>query len=79
MPTIEERVISVVAEQLKMSPGKVKPSSSVVGDLGADSLDAVEIVMALESEFDLMIPEEEVDKLLTIKDITNCINNLNKA
>ena len=66
MPTVEERVKSVIVSQMGVDPAMVKPSSSFVNDLGADSLDSVELVMALEEEFNLSIPDEEAEKITTV-------------
>ncbi len=62
MSTIEERVKKITIEQLGVSEAEVKTDSSFVDDLGADSLDTVELVMALEEEFDTEIPDEEAEK-----------------
>ena len=61
MATIEERVIKIAVEQLGVKPEDVSPDSSFVNDLGADSLDTVELVMALEEEFETEIPDEEAE------------------
>ena len=66
MSDIEERVTKVVVEQLGVSEDQVKGSASFVGDLGADSLDTVELVMALEEEFETEIPDEEAEKITTV-------------
>lgn len=63
----EERVIKIIVEQLGVNPDEVKPESSFVEDLGADSLDTVELVMALEEEFDIEIPDEEAEKISTVQ------------
>ncbi|HBD11007.1 MAG TPA: acyl carrier protein, partial [Porticoccaceae bacterium] len=63
------------AEQLGVKEEDVKPDSSFVDDLGADSLDTVELIMALEEEFDTEIPDEEAEKLTTVEDAINYINN----
>ncbi|MFC3151589.1 acyl carrier protein [Litoribrevibacter euphylliae] len=68
MSTIEERVKKIVCEQLAVKIEDVNPSSSFVDDLGADSLDTVELVMALEEEFETEIPDEEAEKLTTVQD-----------
>ncbi len=65
---IEEQVKKIIAEQLSVSEDKVVPEASFVGDLGADSLDTVELVMALEERFETEIPDEEAQKILTVKD-----------
>ncbi|NQZ23792.1 MAG: acyl carrier protein [Colwellia sp.] len=67
MSTIEERVKKITIEQLGVSEDEVKISSSFVDDLGADSLDTVELVMALEEEFDTEIPDEEAEKITTVQ------------
>ena len=67
MSTIEERVKKITIEQLGVSEAEVKISSSFVDDLGADSLDTVELVMALEEEFDTEIPDEEAEKITTVQ------------
>ena len=67
MENIEERVKKIVAEQLGVSEAEVKNASSFVDDLGADSLDTVELVMALEEEFECEIPDEEAEKITTVQ------------
>ena len=67
MSTIEERVINVTVEQLGVAEEKVTQEASFVDDLGADSLDTVELVMALEEEFDTEIPDEEAEKITTVQ------------
>ncbi len=68
MSSIEERVKKIVCEQLGVKEDEVKLSASFVEDLGADSLDTVELVMALEEEFETEIPDEEAEKITTVKD-----------
>ena len=68
MSSIEDRVTDIVVEQLGLERDKVKPESKFVDDLGADSLDTVELVMALEEEFDIEIPDEEAEKIATLRD-----------
>jgi len=65
--TIEERVKKVIVEQLGIKPGEATMEASFVDDLGADSLDTVELVMALEEEFDTEIPDDEAEKIRTIQ------------
>ncbi|MCG9885500.1 MAG: acyl carrier protein [Cyanobacteria bacterium] len=65
-PDILEKVRSIVSEQLGVDAAEVKPESSFTDDLGADSLDIVELVMALEEEFDIEIPDEEAEKIATV-------------
>jgi acyl carrier protein len=64
--TVAERVIDIVAEQLGVDKEKVKPESHFINDLGADSLDQVELVMELEEEFDLNIPDDAAEKIETV-------------
>ncbi len=67
MSTIEDRVTKIVVEQLGVKEEEVSNESSFVDDLGADSLDTVELVMALEEEFDTEIPDEEAEKISTVQ------------
>ncbi|MGH8727061.1 MAG: acyl carrier protein [Burkholderiales bacterium] len=67
MENLEKRVKKIVAEQLGVNETEVKPESSFVDDLGADSLDTVELVMALEEEFECEIPDEEAEKITTVQ------------
>ena len=62
-------VKAVVVEQLNVNEGEVKPESKFVDDLGADSLDVVELVMALEEKFEIQIPDEEAEKIQTVGDV----------
>ncbi|MEK7989421.1 MAG: acyl carrier protein [Thiotrichaceae bacterium] len=72
--SIEERVTKIVVEQLGVKEEDVKNSSSFVEDLGADSLDTVELVMALEEEFECEIPDEEAEKITTVQQAIDYIN-----
>lgn len=74
MSSIEERVKKIVAEQLGVKEEEVKSEASFVDDLGADSLDTVELVMALEEEFETEIPDEEAEKITTVQLAINYIN-----
>ena len=67
MSNIEERVRNIIVEQLGVQLEEVKNEASFVDDLGADSLDTVELVMALEEEFDTEIPDEEAEKITTVQ------------
>lgn len=67
MSDFEQRVRKIVAEQLGVNEAEIKNESSFVDDLGADSLDTVELVMALEDEFDTEIPDEEAEKITTVQ------------
>jgi acyl carrier protein len=73
MENIEQRVKKIVAEQLGVNETEVKNESSFVDDLGADSLDTVELVMALEEEFECEIPDEEAEKITTVQQATEYI------
>ena len=68
-------VKEVVIEQLDCEPGEVKEDSKFIEDLGADSLDVVELVMALEEKFDIEIPDEDAEKILTVADAIKYIEN----
>ena len=67
MSSVEDRVKKIVVEQLGVSEEQVTPDASFVDDLGADSLDTVELVMALEEEFNTEIPDEDAEKITTVK------------
>ena len=75
--SIEERVRKIVCEQLGASDDEVNNDSSFVDDLGADSLDTVELVMALEEEFELEIADEEAEKISTVQEAVDYINSNN--
>jgi acyl carrier protein len=66
MAAVEERIKKIIAEQLGVEEEDVVPEASFVDDLGADSLDTVELVMAFEEEFDIEIPDEDAEKILTV-------------
>ena len=70
----EQRVRKIVSEQLGTDDDKIKNESSFIDDLGADSLDTVELVMALEEEFDTEIPDEEAEKITTVQQAIDYIN-----
>jgi acyl carrier protein len=76
---VEERVKKIVVEQLGVDKEQVTHEASFVDDLGADSLDTVELVMALEEEFDIEIPDEAAEKITTIQQAIDYINNHKKA
>ena len=75
MENIEQRVKKIVAEQLGVNEGEIKNESSFVDDLGADSLDTVELVMALEEEFECEIPDDEAEKITTVQQAIDYVNN----
>jgi acyl carrier protein len=74
MSTIDERVKKIVIEQLGVKEEEVNENSSFVDDLGADSLDTVELVMALEEEFECEIPDEEAEKITTVRQAIDYVN-----
>jgi len=71
--SIEQRVKEIIVEQLGVNEGEVKPEAKFVDDLGADSLDLVELVMALEEEYNMEISDEDAEKILTVGDAINYI------
>ena len=75
MSNIEERVKKIIVEQLGVKEEEVKAEASFVDDLGADSLDTVELVMALEEEFDTEIPDEEAEKITTVQAAIDYVNS----
>ncbi len=74
-----ERVKKVLVEQLDVSEDEVTLPASIVDDLGADSLDVVEIIMGLEEEFDVEIPDEDAEKITTVQQIVNYVDEKAKA
>lgn len=75
MSSVEERVKKIVVEQLGVNENEVSSGSSFVDDLGADSLDTVELVMALEEEFGTEIPDEQAEKITTVQQAVEYINS----
>ena len=71
--SVEEKVKNIIVEQLGVDMESVTPEASFIDDLGADSLDIVELVMTMEEEFDLEIPDEDAEKIKTVNDVTNYI------
>jgi acyl carrier protein len=71
--SVEERVRTIICDQLAVEPDKVAPAASFIDDLGADSLDIVELVMTMEEEFDLDIPDEDAEKMKTVGDVIKYI------
>jgi acyl carrier protein len=71
--SVEKRVIEIIVEQLKVSPEEVTLEASFIDDLGADSLDLVELIMAMEEEFSLEISDEDAEKIQTVQDAVNYI------
>jgi len=70
----EERIKEIIMEQLGVDENQITPEASFVDDLGADSLDTVELVMAFEEEFDVEIPDEDAEKIRTVQDAINYLN-----
>ncbi|NPA53602.1 MAG: acyl carrier protein [Aquificae bacterium] len=70
---MEERIKEIIADQLGIDVNQIKPESKFVDDLGADSLDVVELIMAFEEEFDVEIPDEDAEKIQTVADVINYI------
>ena len=79
MESVENRVKKIVAEQLGVNESEIKNESTFVDDLGADSLDTVELVMALEEEFETEIPDEEAEKIASVQQAIDYINSNSKS
>lgn len=75
MSNVQDRVKKIIAEQLSVGEDQVTNEASFVDDLGADSLDTVELVMALEEEFEIDIPDEEAEKIVTVQDASAYIQS----
>ena len=75
MSDIQEKIVKIICEQLDVPEGDVTPSSAFVDDLGADSLDQVELIMAMEEEFDVSIPDEDAEKIATVQNAIDYITN----
>lgn len=73
---IDQEMVDIIVEQLSVEKDKVVPGASFVDDLGADSLDLVELIMAMEEKFDIEIPDEDAEKITTVKDAIDYVNNL---
>ena len=76
--TIEQRVKDIIVEQLGVKPDQVTPDAKFIEDLGADSLDTVELVMALEEEFGIEVPDEQAEKLQSVGEVVKYIEDLQK-
>ena len=79
MAAVQPKVKEVIVEQLGVDPERVKPEASFIDDLGADSLDIVELVMAMEEEFGIEIPDEDAEKLKTVGDVSAYLQAKGKA
>ncbi|MHB9098629.1 MAG: acyl carrier protein [Syntrophales bacterium] len=75
--TLEEKVISIITEQLDVTREECIPAASFIDDLGADSLDLVELIMEMEETFDIQIADNELEKIRTIKDVLDYLKNRN--
>lgn len=75
---MEEKIISLIADKLNKDAKTIKLESKLVEDLGADSLDVIELVMAFEDEFGISLPDEEISKMKTIADVINYIKSIKK-
>lgn len=75
MPSLEERVHAIIVEQLGVDEKEITESASFIDDLGADSLDTVELVMAFEEEFDIEIPDEDAEEITTVADAVRYIRD----
>ncbi len=75
MGDIEEKVQAIICEQLDVPEADVVPGASFADDLGADSLDLVELIMAMEEKFDVSIPDEDAEKIATVQDAIDYIKN----
>ncbi|MDY6971308.1 MAG: acyl carrier protein [Thermodesulfobacteriota bacterium] len=78
MGAVEEKIKEIICEQLDVSEKDVVPEASFVDDLGADSLDQVELIMAMEEAFDISIPDEDAEKIGTVQDAIDYIKKINK-
>ncbi|MEZ4815978.1 MAG: acyl carrier protein [Bdellovibrionota bacterium] len=75
---VEDKVKNIIVEQLNVDGDAVKPEATFIEDLGADSLDIVELVMTMEEEFDLEIPDEDAEKIKTVGDVVAYVKNHSK-
>lgn len=75
MAAVQEKVKSIIVDQLGVNEGEVTPTASFVDDLGADSLDIIELVMAFEENFNIEIPDEDAEKIKTVKDAIDYVES----
>ena len=71
--SVEKKIIQIIAEQLGVNEDEIIPDAQLIEDMGADSLDIVELVMAMEEEFEMEIPDEDAEKISTVQDIINYV------
>jgi len=74
MADVQQRIIQLIAEQLEKDPSEIKPEMSFADDLGADSLDLVELIMTVEEEFNIEIPDEDAEKITTVQQAVDYIS-----
>ncbi len=79
MPAVEDKVKQIIVDQLGVEPADVAPTASFVDDLGADSLDRVELIMALEETFGMEIPDEDAERIATVQDAVDYIQKNAKS
>ena len=79
MPSIEEKIRRIIVDQLGVDVGEVTGSASFVDDLGADSLDRAELVMAFEETFDIEIPNQDAEKIVTVQDVIEYVQKYSKT
>ena len=75
---MKEKIVNLIAEKLGKNPSDIKMTSRLIEDLGADSLDVVELIMTFEDEFGIALPDEDVSKMKTVDDIISYIENMKK-
>ena len=75
MSDIQEKIVKIICEQLDVPEEDVTPSAAFVDDLGADSLDQVELIMAMEEEFDVSIPDDDAEKIATVQNAIDYVKN----
>lgn len=73
--SLEEKIVDIIAEKLNLSKEQIKPEASFIDDLGADSLDLVELVMTMEETFGMEVPDEDAEKLKTVKDVIEYVKS----
>ncbi|MCH2533376.1 MAG: acyl carrier protein [Bdellovibrionales bacterium] len=76
---MQDKITKIIEEQLGVESDRIKPEASFIDDLGADSLDIVELVMAMEEEFEIEIPDEDAEGLKTVQDVMSYLQNKGKA